>query len=114
GVAGVEPSQVQVELAVRKAMSDPVRPVDRQRRLANARGASDRGDDDRGVCFIAGPGWGTIARRGRGIAYEGVEAPQLRHPPDETAHVHRQLGRHGRRATHRTPGADLARIAWML
>ncbi|HVQ93998.1 MAG TPA: helix-turn-helix transcriptional regulator, partial [Mycobacteriales bacterium] len=42
--AGMESAQVHVQLAVREPVPHPVRPVDRERRLADARRSGDRAD----------------------------------------------------------------------
>jgi hypothetical protein len=46
GAARVVPAKVDVQLAVRVLARDAVRPLDRERRLADARRTVDGGDDD--------------------------------------------------------------------
>ena len=90
---GVEPTQVHVQVSVRKLRTSPMRPVDGQRRLTHSRHAGDRAYDDSG-----GPVHG-FARRATQRRYrrrEAVEDGGLAHASGECGDVRRQLLWHSR------------------
>ena len=82
---GVESAQVHVQLAVRKPVSYPVRPMDRQRGLAYSSRATDRGDHHRAGGDLPAVG-------------EPVQFVQLGQPAGEAVDRGRELTGHDGRA----------------
>jgi hypothetical protein len=89
--ARIEPAQVHVQLPVREAVRNPMRPLQREGRLAHARGPADRGDHQRPGCVL------------RHLIQEFVELLQFAGPPGELRHGRGKLpGHHRRSAAART------------